>query len=1137
MPPRFYRVVLLLHVLLATGDFTLSRPTFGADPPTAANGTQTQEFTSDELTFFEKQVRPILQSRCLKCHGGEEKIRGGLRMTSRAAILKGGDQGAAVTLEKPTESLLIQAINYDGLEMPPSGRLPKDEVEILTRWVKSGLPWTPGTEKEADEKGHAAPVRPTIAEAKSYWAYRPLERPAVPDVKAVARVGNPIDAFLLAKLESKGLRLAPPADRVTLIRRAYYDLIGLPPKPEEVDAFVADPGADAYERLIDRLLDSPQYGEKWGRHWLDLVRFAETHGYERDSPKPFAWRYRDYVIDAFNCDRPYDQFLREQFAGDELEEVTPESLIATGFYRLGIWDDEPADRALAKYDILDGIVTTTGQVVLGMTIGCARCHDHKKDPIPQRDYYRLLAFFRDVTDMNVKNTRRIATVEERREHERQVREKHRREGELYARLYQLEQEFAAALAGKKGIKVVSRPPSDLVDLAYRFYRDTWETLPDFEGLKSEGSGTIAHNLVTLAPASRQEAIGFVFEGKLRVPEAGDCTFFYDSTAGLRLFADGKQIIDKPEHGTHRGEAHATLAQGLVPFRLEYFNAYEKPNLRLAWSGPGFGRRSLTDETAADPERVLTADSRKEAQEWKYTFSEPPRDWMLPAFSDEAWQRGPGGFGTRGTPGAVVRTVWNTRDVWMRKPFRVETVPDRIALQLHHDDECEIYLNGVLVHRAEGFTTAYQQILLGFDGALPLVAGENLIAVHCHQTTGGQYIDVGISEAPERLVLAEFMRRYGAELLGAEPHSRHVALTSELEQSRKTPVPEPGIEVMAVDERGRQETHVLIRGNPGATGEQVDAGIPVVLDRTEPTKFPGRERAPAGGRRKALADWMTSAENPLTARVMVNRLWQHHFGRGIVPTPNDFGLLGEPPTHPELLDWLASEFRDGGWRIKRMHRLIMLSNAYQMSSQGNEQGLAADPGNSLFWRFNMRRLSAEEVRDSVLAVSGRLNLKAGGPGVYPPIPKEVLAGQSVPGQGWGNSPPEEAARRSVYVHVKRSLLVPVLSNHDQADTDSSCPVRYTTTVPTQALGMLNGDFSQEQAAALAERLQRECPDDVAGQITLAVRLTTARRPLAAEVEQDVRFVGELKKQGRLSNSDALRHYCLLALNANEFIYLD
>jgi hypothetical protein len=283
--------------------------------------------------------------------------------------------------------------------------------------------------------------------------------------------------------------------------------------------------------------------------------------------------------------------------------------------------------------------------------------------------------------------------------------------------------------------------------------------------------------------------------------------------------------------------------------------------------------------------------------------------------------------------------------------------------------------------------------------------------------------------------------------------------------------------------------------------------------------------------------MTSAENPLTARVMVNRLWQHHFGRGIVPTPNDFGLLGEPPTHPELLDWLASEFRDGGWRIKRMHRLIMLSNAYQMSSQGNEQGLAADPGNSLFWRFNMRRLSAEEVRDSVLAVSGRLNLKAGGPGVYPPIPKEVLAGQSVPGQGWGNSPPEEAARRSVYVHVKRSLLVPVLSNHDQADTDSSCPVRYTTTVPTQALGMLNGDFSQEQAAALAERLQRECPDDVAGQITLAVRLTTARRPLAAEVEQDVRFVGELKKQGRLSNSDALRHYCLLALNANEFIYLD
>jgi hypothetical protein len=1135
--PHFRSVFLLVIVALAAGSFAPSPRALGDDPADGATATQKREFTPEELAFFEKQVRPILQARCLKCHGGEEKIRGGLRMTSRAAVLMGGDQGAAVSLETPADSLLLQAINYDGLEMPPSGKLPKGEIESLTRWVEAGLPWTPGTGKETDEKTPAAPARPTLAESKNYWAYRPLERPEIPPVNDRTFVRNPIDAFLLAKLEPKGLVPAPAADRVTLVRRAYYDLTGLPPTPEEVDAFVADPAEDAYDRLVDRLLDSPQYGEKWGRHWLDLVRFAETHGYERDNPKPFAWRYRDYVIDAFNSDKPYDQFLREQFAGDELDEVTAESLIATGFYRLGLWDDEPADRALAKFDILDGIVSTTGQVVLGMTVGCARCHDHKKDPIPQRDYYRLLAFFHDVTDMNVKNTRRFATSQERADHERLVREKQLREADLYAQCYQREQEFTAALAARKGIHVAARPPSDLVDLAYRFYRDTWDSLPEFDGLKFEGSGTIPHNLLTLAPATRQEAIGFVFEGKLRVPRTGDYTFFYESTAGLRLAIDGQRIVDQPRRGTHRGETRAALAEGIVPFRVEYFNAYEKPNLRLSWSGPGFGRRGLSDEAAAGPERALLADSRKETQEWKFTVSEPPDDWTQRSFSDDAWQRGPGGFGTKGTPGAAVHTVWNDRDIWLRKTFSVETVPERVSLLLHHDDEAEVYLNGVLVHRAAGFTTAYKPVLLGLDGPLPLVAGDNLIAVHCRQTTGGQYIDLGITEAPERLVLAEFLRRYGAEMLGKDQFTRYTALRHELEQSRKSPIPEPGIEVMAVEERGEKETHVLIRGNPGATGELVDAGIPVVLDRTEPTTFPRRTGASSGGRRKALAGWLTCAENPVTARVMVNRLWQHHFGRGIVPTPNDFGLLGEPPTHPELLDWLAAEFREGGWRIKRMHRLIMLSGAYRMSSRGNGQGLAADPGNALFWRFNMRRLTAEEVRDSALAVSGRLNLTAGGPGVYPPIPKEVLAGQSVPGQGWGNSPPEEAARRSIYVHVKRSLLVPVLAHHDQADTDSSCPVRYTTTVPTQALGMLNGDFSREQAGAFAERLTRERPDDLAGQIRRAIRLTTARTPAAEEVNQDVRFVGDLKARGRLSDIDALRQYCLLALNTNEFIYLD
>src|SRR5262249_49137655 len=328
----------------------------------------------------------------------------------------------------------------------------------------------------------------------------------VPGGRARAWVRTPMDASLRAGVEAKGLPPAPPADRTVLVRRVYYDLTGLPPTPEEIDAFVRDQSANAYERLVDRLLKSPHYGEKWARHWLDIVRYAETNGFERDNAKPLAGRYRDYVIGAFNNDKPFDQFLREQLAGDLLEKVTPESLIATGYYRLGQWDDEPADRLLAKYDGLDGVVSTTAQAFLGMSVGCARCHDHKKDPIPQRDYYRLLAFFHNFTDMNGKNTRRLMTPENRAVEEHLLREKLAHEAQWERQIYQLEQRFAVALTEKKGLKVNTLPPSDLVGLRYRFYRDTWEHLPEFDRLKHEAAGPLAHNYFTLAPASRAEAV-------------------------------------------------------------------------------------------------------------------------------------------------------------------------------------------------------------------------------------------------------------------------------------------------------------------------------------------------------------------------------------------------------------------------------------------------------------------------------------------------------------------------------------------------------------------------------------------------------------------------------------------------------
>jgi hypothetical protein len=940
------------------------------------------EPTPEQLAFFTKEVEPILKANCYKCHGTGEKVRGSLLLTSRKTILEGGDQGPAVSLDKPETSLLLEVLTHRGeFKMPPSGKLPQKEIDVLTKWVKDGVPHT-GTGKTIVKMPEGGKVTP---ESRNYWAYKPVQRPTIPTVKNTTWVRNPIDAFILAKLEEKRLKPAAPADRVALCRRVYYDLTGLPPTPEQVDAFVNDKAPDAYEKLLDTLLDSPHYGEKWGRHWLDLVRYAETHGYERDSPKPFAWRYRDYVISSFNKDKPYDQFIREQLAGDELDTVTPETLIATGYYRLGIWDDEPADRPLAKYDVLDGIVSTTSQVVLGMTVGCARCHDHKRDPIPQRDYYRLLAFFHDIRDMNKDNLRRVVPPQDQRDADRLAKERQEREAKLHHDIYQLEQQFLAA-AAKKGIRTGQAATPDLTDLRYRLYRDTWNALPGFDALKAETTGTVEHGFFTLAPATRQEAIGLVFEGKLKVPAAGEYTFYLDSTDGARLVVNGKSVFDKPAKGRQTAEVKTTLAAGLVPVRLDYFNTVGRPSLEVAWSGPGFERRPLS-----------------------------------------------------------------ARD--------------------------------------------------------------------------------------DRNVVADLLRQHGDQVLGPEAMKRHTELVKQLDAVRREKPAEMGLSIMCVAEQGRTPTFVLVRGLPSVKGDRVEPGFPEVLTSAAAVPIPDKPDGQSSGKRRILAEWLTRKDNPLTARVLANRLWQHHFGRGIVPTSNDFGKLGEPPTHPELLDWLASEVVAGDWKLKRMHKLIMTSNAYRMSSAGDPKALAIDGGNQLFWRFNMRRLTAEELRDSILAVSGNLNLKMSGPSIYPPIPKEVLAGQSVPGQGWPTTHGDEANRRSVYVHVKRSLQVPILATHDQADTDSSCAVRFTTTVPTQALGMLNGEFTREQAAAFASRIRREVPDDLTAQVKRAIRLTTGRVAKDDEVKKDVAFVRDAMQKHKQSEEQALARYTQMLLNTNEFVYVD
>jgi len=785
------------------------------------------ETPSKPKVDFTQDIQPLLAKHCYSCHGPDVQ-EGGLRLDqSDQAFKQLESEATAIVPRHPEKSELLARIKPrdDGLQMPPEGEpLKPAQVELLTDWIAQGAEW------------------------KKHWAFEPPRKQAPPATKNQEWVRNPIDAFILSKLEQKGLSPAPPADRVALIRRAYFDLTGLPPTPEEVDKFVNDPAPDAYEKLIDQLLASPHYGERWARHWLDLVRYADTNSYERDGNKPNAWRFRDYVIRSFNADKPYDQFIKEQLAGDELDQVTNDSIIATGYYRLGLWDDEPADPLLSYYNELDDIVTTTSQVFLGLTLNCARCHEHKIDPIPHEDYYRFMAFF--------------------------------------------------------------------------------------HGLNSYGirSDQLSYNQTDIT--------------------------------GSKLAARYAELDQQ---------------QGALKKKMQ------------ALEETGIKKMSGVDQR------------RSETRERKKLLKE----------------------------------------------------------------KLEQYLES------------------------------------------GQMQDYRGMQAK--------MKELNAQRKKLPPRKMALSVRRSLKEPR--------------------ETFVLLRGNPHVKGEKVEPGFPEIFGGAEaevPKTTPDQKTS---GRRRVLAEWITNKDNLLTSRVIVNRIWQHHFGRGIVQSPNNFGQLGTPPTHPQLLDWLALNFNEEGQHFKALHKLIMMSNAYQMSSQFSEEAAAVDPANDLFWRFNMRRLGAEEVRDSILAVNGRLNPQMYGPGFYPQISKEVMQGQSRPGAGWGDSSEEERARRSIYIFVKRSLLTPLLFNFDFADTDGSCPVRFVTTQPAQALGMINGAFVNRQAEYLTDRLLKETGTEYPAFVARAIRLAYGRQPEPGEVDEGVRLIKTLMEKHELSERQARDYFCLTILNRNEFVYLD
>jgi mono/diheme cytochrome c family protein len=776
---------------------------------------------------FNRQVRPLLAKHCYACHG-PDKAESGVRLSDFESAIREADSGeVAVKPHKPENSeMIIRITSTDaGLRMPPEGEgLDEKSIAILRQWIAEGAEYT------------------------KHWSFQPIRRPKVPAADRTDWIQNPIDAFILSSLEEANLAPNPKASPRTLIRRLFYSLLGVPPTQIEIESFESNPSSEAYEELVDRLLADPRLGERWGRHWLDVVRYAETNSFERDGLKENAWKYRDYVIRSFNDDKPYDQFLMEQLAGDEIDNPTLDSLIATGLYRLGIWDDEPADPLQAAYDGFDDLVTVAGQGLLGLTLNCARCHDHKIDPIPQKDYYRLVAFFRDVGQFGTRSD-------------------------------------------QNGPNQIDVSPPELQDRFRKLDRELKETK---------------------AAINRLEQIGIV------------------------------RMKGVDQRKTETDKRKEVLKKQLREFLdLDEWESYEALN---------------------DKEKDIAGKLR----------ALPKRDFIL-----------------------------------------------------------------------------------------------------------------------------------GLARCDSQP----------------------------------PETHILLRGSPQNEGDRVEPGFVSIMESPAPQIPQASRDAPSAGRRKVFAEWVVDEKNWFTSRVIVNRLWQHHFGRGIVRSANNFGQLGDNPTHPELLDWLASELIRRDWNLKSIHRLIVTSQAYQMSSKSRPDGLANDPDNHAFWQFPMRRLSAEELRDSVLAVSGDLNLEKFGPSFFPDVADEVKAGQSRPGKGWGNSSVEEQSRRSVYIHIKRSLIPPELSVFDFPETDQTCEARFLTTQAAQALGLLNGKFLQEQADRFANRVEQESADGIAARIALAIRLAYGRTAEEEEVQSAIELTKKLEVDYDLNEHEQLKQYCLVLLNSNEFLYLD
>lgn len=994
---------------------------------------------SDEsIAFFEQKIRPVLVQHCYSCHSvaaqQAKKLQGGLFLDSAEGTLNGGETGPAIVKGNSAESHLIKALKYDGMEMPPSGKLSPEIIADFVKWVDMGAP---------DPRTGAAPAKPkreiNVEEGKKWWSFRPLQVVSPPAVPEGTRIQSPVDQFIVAAQVSQKLTMNRPASKEKLIRRAYFDLIGLPPTPEQVDAFLNDASPNAFEKVVDGLLESTHYGEKWSRHWLDVARFAESGGYEFDGFRPGAYHYRDWVIRALNSDMPYDQFVRMQLAGDKLLPEDYHAASASGFLVAGPYPGQITAKTVEgiRYDQLDDMMMTIGGSMLGLTLGCVRCHEHKYDPLPHQDYYALAASLaQTVHGPKMIDPDPAVTIRNWESHQ------------------QAHATLVAALKKFSNEELPKRFEAwQAAELPKQPATPRWQVLEPVN-LDAERSW-------------------------LRWLPGGVVAFDGQLNPGTQYLRRGErrsvpnEDLYKLTYNTHQ--------KNISSLRLDAFTDNSLPGRGPGVNGDGNFQLMELKVVA----RPLDGNPNEPAVELKL---KP----VSAAFEDKDQ---PLAFAVDGKPETawVVRPPLNKDNAAV---FELESPLPGFASGTELKIELKFRELGMGRVRFSHSTEPNPATWAGD------FAPQHLGEIRAILNSNGNKLPDSYRESMARWF---------------SPFDPETAKAFHVVRDHTAAEPRPSMTEVYTTVAGGQDVYWLRRGEVDNKLGKAEPGFLQVLFRGDAASTASKPADPRIG----MADWITNIDHgagPLLARVMVNRLWQHHFGEGIVGTPNDFGAQGDRPTHPELLEWLAVQFVSHGWKLKPMHKLIMLSSVYQQSHEVTPESLQIDPTNRYLSRYQPRRLDAELIRDALLAVGGNLDKSMYGPSIL------------------DNTP-----RRSVYLRVKRSELIPMMVMFDAPEPTQSVGERISTTVPTQSLAMMNSPFVRQQAERLAQRIRPTAETPVSASVDQAFRIAFARNPDEKERSQMIAFIDSQRTliggEPSAGTSQALTEFCQLLLCLNEFVYID